>query len=528
MNEVIYLGTTLYRNQETKFGIRLDDRRRHFYVIGKTGMGKTTLLENMAIQDIEAGRGIGIIDPHGEFAQRILNYIPKRRIKEVVYFNPSDLDFPIAFNVMEKVAPSLRPIVASGLVSVFKKIWWESWGPRLEYLLRNAILALLEVEGSTLLSIMRLLVDKDYRKEVINHITDPVIKTFWKEEFARYSNQFQTEAIAPIQNKVGQYITSPLIRNIIGQKKTSINLREIMDKEKIFIVNLSKGKIGEDNSTLLGAMIITKLQLAAMSRVELKEEERKDFFLYVDEFQNFATESFANILSEARKYHLSLILSHQYIAQLPEVVRDAVFGNVGSLVVFRIGASDAEFLEKEFFPYFTIQDLCNLPKYHICLKLMIEGITSNPFLARTLPPIKKPEESFASQIIDKSRKNYAFNRLEVEAQIAREWLKEKATYPAYCWICQKKVEVPFVPDPRRPIYCKECKAKIDKGEIKPPTSPPPSLIEKGIIVSLEELRTKKPEVLKPKPKATADLEKIKNSLKESLKKFKNDENEKEK
>ena len=227
MNEVVYLGTTTYRNREVKFGIKLEDRRRHFYIIGKTGMGKTTLLENMAVQDIEAGRGIGIIDPHGEFAQKILKYIPKERIDDVIYFDPSDIDHPIAFNVMEKVDPSLRSIVASGLVSVFKKIWWESWGPRLEYLLRNAILALLEVEGSTLLSIMRLLADKEYRKEVIEQVKDPVIKTFWKEEFARYHSQFQTEAVAPIQNKVGQYVTSPLIRNIVGQKRTSIDLREV-------------------------------------------------------------------------------------------------------------------------------------------------------------------------------------------------------------------------------------------------------------------------------------------------------------
>ncbi len=518
MNEVVYLGTTTYRNREVKFGIKLEDRRRHFYVIGKTGMGKTTLLENMAVQDIEAGRGIGIIDPHGEFAQKILKYIPKERIDDVIYFDPSDIDHPIAFNVMEKVDPSLRSIVASGLVSVFKKIWWESWGPRLEYLLRNAILALLEVEGSTLLSIMRLLADKEYRKEVIEQVKDPVIKTFWKEEFARYHSQFQTEAVAPIQNKVGQYVTSPLIRNIVGQKRTSIDLRKVMDERKILIVNLSKGKIGEDNSTLLGALLITKLQLAAMSRVSLEEEKREDFFLYVDEFQNFATESFATILSEARKYRLNLILSHQYISQLPEVVRDAVFGNVGSLVAFRVGASDAEFLEKEFYPL-SIEDLCNLPKYHICVKMMIDGVTSNPFIAKTLPPLPEPEVFYLDEIIENSRKKYSQKREEVEAEIAREWLKERETYPAYCWVCQKEVEVPFPPDPKRPVYCKECKAKIDRGEITPPSSPPKSLIEKGILISLEELRKREPEKPKPKPKSAPDLEAVRKALKESLKKF---------
>jgi len=518
MNEIVYLGTTTYRNREVKFGIKLEDRRRHFYIIGKTGMGKTTLLENMAVQDIEAGRGIGIIDPHGEFAQKILKYIPKERIDDVIYFDPSDIDHPIAFNVMEKVDPSLRSIVASGLVSVFKKIWWESWGPRLEYLLRNAILALLEVEGSTLLSIMRLLADKEYRKEVIEQVKDPVIKTFWKEEFARYHSQFQTEAVAPIQNKVGQYVTSPLIRNIVGQKRTSIDLRKVMDERKILIVNLSKGKIGEDNSTLLGALLITKLQLAAMSRVSLEEEKREDFFLYVDEFQNFATESFATILSEARKYRLNLILSHQYISQLPEVVRDAVFGNVGSLVAFRIGASDAEFLEKEFYPL-SVEDLCNLPKYHICIKMMIDGVTSNPFIAKTLPPLPQPQVFYLDEIIENSRKKYSQKREEVEAEIAREWLKERETYPAYCWVCQKEVEVPFPPDPKRPVYCKECKAKIDRGEITPPSSPPKSLIEKGILISLEELRKREPEKPKPKPKSAPDLEAVRKALKESLKKF---------
>ena len=521
MNEIIYLGTTTYRNQEIKFGIKLDDRRRHFYVVGKTGMGKTTLLENMSVQDIKEGHGIGIIDPHGGFAQKILKYIPKERTEDVIYFDPSDLDFPFAFNVMEKVDPSLRSIVASGLVGVFKKIWWESWGPRLEYLLRNAIMALLEVEGSTLLSIMRLLIDKEYRKEVIEKITDPVIKTFWKEEFARYSNQFQTEAVAPIQNKVGQYITSPLVRNIVGQKKTSINLREIMDEGKILIVNLSKGKIGEDNSTLLGALLITKLQLAAMSRVDLEEEKRKDFFLYVDEFQNFATESFATILSEARKYHLNLILSHQYINQLPDIVRDAIFGNVGSFVVFRVGASDAEFLSQEFYPL-SIEDLCNLPKYHTCVKLMIDGVASNPFIARTLPPLPAPEIYYIDEIIQNSRKKYSRKREEVEAEIAKEWLKEREVYPAYCWVCQKEITVPFPPDPKRPVYCKECKERIEKGEIKPPSAPPKSLIEKGIIVSLEELREKEPEKPKAKPKVTPDLEAIRKSLKESLKKIDNE------
>ena len=390
--EILYLGITKFRNQETKFGIKLEDRRRHFYVIGKTGMGKTTLLENMAIQDILANRGLAVIDPHGGYAEHLLDFIPKERIKDTIYFDPSDIAYPIGFNVMEDVDPDLRYLVASGVVGAFKKIWLETWGPRLEYLLRNSILALLEYPGATLLSIMRLLIDKEYRKKVVETIKDPIVKTFWQEEFPRYPDRFQAEAVAPIQNKVGQYITSPLIRNIIGQERSVFNFREIMDEGKILIVNLSKGRIGEDNAALLGAMLITKLQLAAMSRVDLPEEERKDFYLYVDEFQNFATESFANILSEARKYRLNLILAHQYIAQVPEIVREAIFGNVGSIVAFRVGAEDAEFLEKEFAPEFEAADLCNLSRFEIYLRLMIDGMTSRPFSAITLPPFPLPKK----------------------------------------------------------------------------------------------------------------------------------------
>ena len=337
-SEVTLLAQTNFRNERKTFGIRRDDRRKHIYVIGKTGMGKTTLLENMAIQDIRRGEGLGVIDPHGEFAEKMLDFVPPDRLGEVIYLNPADLDWPIAFNVVEKVEPEQRHLVASGLIEVFKKIWSESWGPRLEYVLRNVILALLEYPGSTLLGIMRMLTDRTYRKEVVSKITDPVVKSFWTKEFERYPYQFAAEAVAPIQNKVGQFLTSPVIRNIVGQTRSAINLREVMDKGKILIVNLAKGRLGEDNSALLGAMLITKIQLAAMSRVDLPEEQRKDFYLYVDEFQNFATDSFVNILSEARKYRLSLTLANQYISQMPEAVRDAVFGNVGTIIAFRVGA----------------------------------------------------------------------------------------------------------------------------------------------------------------------------------------------
>jgi len=487
MNEELTLfAETNFRNQRVKFGIKADDRRRHFYIIGKTGTGKTTLEENMAIQDIQAGRGVGIVDPHGEFSEKILDYVPSNRINDVIYFNPADLDFPIAFNAIEKVDPEHRHLIASGLVGVFKKLWAESWGPRLEYLLRNAILALLEYPGSTLLGIMRILIDKEYRKKVVEKITDPVVKSFWVDEFTKYPDRFMVEAVAPIQNKVGQFLTSPLIRNIVGQTKSAIDIREIMDEEKIFVMNLSKGRIGEDNSALLGAMLITRLQLAAMSRIDVPEEERKDFYLYVDEFQNFATESFAAILSEARKYHLDLILAHQYITQMVEPVRDAVFGNVGTMIIFRVGGYDAEFIEKEFEPEFTVNDLVGLGFAQIYLKLMIDGMASRPFSATTLAPFPKPEVSYKETIIKVSRERYSTSRSEVEEKIAK-WSgvikneeeerktlgkefsrahetefheQQQPMFDAICANCGKKIQVKFKPDGVRPVYCKDCLPKM--------------------------------------------------------------------
>ncbi|MDP3964611.1 MAG: type IV secretion system DNA-binding domain-containing protein [bacterium] len=419
-DEITLFGETNFRHQRRRFGIKLDDRRRHMYVIGKTGMGKTTLLENMILSDIQAGHGLAVVDPHGDLAEKILDYIPAHRINDVVIFNPSDVDFPIAFNVLESVNPMHRHLVASGLISVFKKIWADSWGPRLEYVLRNTILSLLEYPGSTLLGITRLLVDNKYRKKVIEKLNDPILKAFWQDEYGAYSNQFRTEAISPIQNKVGQFLSSSIIRNIVGQTKSSIDMREIMDEGKILLLNLSKGRIGEDNSALLGAMMITKIQLAAMSRVDIPEDERKDFFLYVDEFQNFATESFANILSEARKYRLDLIIAHQYIEQLEEEVSAAVFGNVGTLISFRVGAADAEFLEKEFEPVFMQNDLVNLNKFELYLKLMIDGVASEPFSARGLPPIAiEANPGNREKVIKVSRERYAIDRAIIEDKIAR-------------------------------------------------------------------------------------------------------------
>ncbi len=426
MNEdITFFGITNFRNSDKNFGIKMDDRRRHMYLVGKSGSAKTTIMETMVINDIKAGRGVCFIDPHGDAAEKILQFIPEERVNDVVYFNPQDLNHPIAFNPLEQISSEYRHLVASGIMGVFKKIWVDMWSARMEYILNNTLLALLEYPGSTLLGIMRMLSDKDYRKRVVDSLSDPVVKGFWINEFAKYSQKFETEATAAIQNKVGQFVTNPLIRNILGQPHSSIDMRKIMDEGKILIVNLSKGGIGEDNSNLLGAMIISKIQLAAMSRMNIPESERKDFYLYVDEFQNFATDSFATILSEARKYHLCLIMAHQYIRQLVSgdstKMRDAIFGNVGTMIVFRVGADDAEFLEKEFQPDFMLNDLVNLPKYNFYIKLMIDGVASRPFSAKTIPPSPPPVENYRDVLIENSRRIYGTPRSVVEEKIAEEW-----------------------------------------------------------------------------------------------------------
>jgi CxxC-x17-CxxC domain-containing protein len=425
-NEITTFAETTFRNRKLKFGIKVDDRRRHMYLIGKTGMGKSTILENMIVADIRAGRGVAVVDPHGDLAEKVMQYIPAERVKDVIYFNPSDTEFPIAFNIVEAVDIKVRHLVASGLVGVFKKLWADSWGPRLEYILRNAILAVLDYPNSTLLSVIQMLSDKNYRKKVMAEVKDPVVKSFWLKEFASYADKFASEAVSPIQNKVGQFLSSSLIRNIVGQTRSSIDVREAMDQGKILILNLSKGHIGEDNSALLGAMMITKIQLAAMSRVDIPEKERKDFYLYIDEFQNFSTESFATILSEARKYHLDLIIAHQYMEQLTDEVKAAVFGNVGTLVAFRVGAVDAEELVKEFTPTFTEEDILNLPKYEFYVKLMIDGVASAPFSARGLPPLTEEERTHnLDKAIEWTRQHYAKPQAEVEAEIMRVHFAEE-------------------------------------------------------------------------------------------------------
>ncbi len=417
-NEITLFGETNFRNARRRFGIKTDDRRRHMYVIGKTGMGKTTLLENLIMSDINAGHGCCYIDPHGDTAENMLDFIPLNRVNDVVYFNPADTDFPVGFNILETDSDAQKPLIASGLMGVFKKIWPDVWSARMEYILMNCVLALLDYPGATLLGINRLLVDKDYRARVVAKIRDPIVKTFWVAEFTSWSEKYATEAIAPVQNKVGQFLSSSVIRNIVAQVKSTINLRRIMDDEKILIINLSKGRIGEDNMRLLGGMIVTKIQLAAQERQNIPEKDRRDFYMFVDEFQNFANESFATILSEARKFRLNLIVAHQYIEQLDEEVIPAIFGNVGTMIVMRVGAADATALETEFMPTFTPEDLVNLPKFQFYLKLMVDGVSTPPFSAGSLTPISIRTGS-KDKVIEQSRERYAEPRPSIEEKVLK-------------------------------------------------------------------------------------------------------------
>ncbi len=421
-----YFAQTDFRGKKIPFGIKSEDRARHMYIIGKTGMGKSTLLENLAIQDIKNGEGLAFIDPHGKSAELLLDYIPLERKKDVIYFAPFDLDNPIAFNIMEDVGKDQRHLVANGLMATFKTIWADVWSARMEYILNNTILALLEYPGSTLLGVNRMFSDKDYRQKVVDNIEDPSVKSFWVDEFANYTERFAAEATPAIQNKVGQFSSNPLIRNIIGQPKSTIDFRKAMDDKKIFIINLSKGLVGEDNARLLGGMLVSKLYLAAMSRANVHELELRklpSFYLYVDEFQSFANESFADILSEARKYKLALTIAHQYVEQMPEEVQSAVFGNVGTTICFRVGPLDAETFEKIFFPTFTKEDLVNMGRFQMYLTLMIDGVGSQPFSAMALPPIPALLNSNKQELIDWSRQSYSKPRAEVEARIIT-WIEE--------------------------------------------------------------------------------------------------------
>jgi energy-coupling factor transporter ATP-binding protein EcfA2 len=417
---ITYFAATHTRGKREMFGIRAIDRGKHVYVIGKTGMGKSTMLENMAIQDIQNGEGIAFIDPHGSTAEKLLDFVPYDRIKDVVYFAPFDTDYPMGFNVMEDVGYDKRHLVVSGLMGALKRIWVDAWSARMEYILQNTLLALLEYPGSTLLDVNRMLTNKDFRKAVIDTVQDPIVKAFWTQEFAGFTDRYTAEATPAIQNKIGQFVANPLIRNIVGQSKSSFDIRKLMDERKILIVNLSKGRMGETNASLLGSMLTVKIYLAAMSRADepaSRMAKLPRFYFFVDEFQSMMNEAFADILSESRKYKLALTLANQYVEQMEENVRNAVFGNVGTMITFRVGPFDAETLKTIYEPTFRPEDLVNLGIGEIYLTLMIDGVGTPPFSAQTIPPIEAPDISYREDVINASRAQFGRPRMQVEGVI---------------------------------------------------------------------------------------------------------------
>lgn len=399
-------ATADFHNQEVKFGLKTTDRLRHMYIIGKTGTGKSTLLENLAVDDFKQGRGVAFLDPHGDSSQNLLNYIPKKRINDTIYFDPSDREHPISINILETTSPDQVELVVSGIISIFQKLYGKFWGPRMQYILRNALLTLVEIPGSTLPDVVKILSDPDFRASLYPKITNKSLLSFWKKEFDTLEDDVRLQYTYPILNKIGQFVNSPLIQPIIASPHSSIDVGEIMNSGKIFIANLSQGRLGQDNAALLGAMLITKFELAALSRIDTPEEARPNFFLYVDEFQNFATESFAKILSEARKFHLGLILANQYIAQIPESLQKAIFGNIGTIVSFAIGSEDAFALSHEFSPVFTQESLTNLDKYQIAIKMTIDGKLSEPFSAHTLPPFIS-KNTRRETVLQQSRRQFS-------------------------------------------------------------------------------------------------------------------------
>jgi hypothetical protein len=429
-NHITPIGQINFRNDNRIFGIKSKDRLGHMYVIGKTGVGKSTLLQNMAISDIENDIGFCIIDPHGDIAENLLNYIPKDRIDDVIYFNPSDLEYPIAFNPLKNVHPHYHHLVASGLISTFKNIWADNWGPRLEHILRFSLLTLLQYKEGTLLDIQPLLTDTEHRRAILRHITDECILSFWYNEYEKFSNSLRAEAISPILNKIGIFSSSSILRNIVGQKTRSFHMLKVMNEGKILIVNLAKGKLGEDVSALLGSMIITQIQLAALYRFKQAEHLRRPFYLYIDECHSFITNSIAGILSESRKYGLGLFLTHQYIDQLPTEIQSAIWGNVGTTISFRVGANDANILSKEFHPVFNEIDLINLPRYSMYLKLQIDGATSQPFSAYTLPP-KSVSISFKDEIIIASQERFGRKKGVVAENINVNMIRHKVESKQY-------------------------------------------------------------------------------------------------
>ena len=428
-DQPIIIGERHTWESSQPFGLGREDARQHVYVIGKTGVGKTTLLKNLIIQHIARGDGVGLIDPHGDLAEELLHHIPPSRADHLCYFNPGDLEFPIGLNLLANVPKDDRRLhlVASGIVGAFKSIWRDSWGPRLEYILYNAIAALLDCPNTTLLGVNRLLTDDAYRAWVVRQVKDPFIRDYWATEFASYDDRFRREAIAPIQNKLGQFLLNPVIRNILGQVKCKVSFPFIMENGRLFIANLSKGKLGHDKANLLGSLLVTQFQLAAMARANQPDDSRRDFYLFIDEFQNFSTDAFMAILAEARKYRLCLTLSHQYVDQLSLPVRQAVFGNVGTLISFRVGSTDAEVLRLEFGKEFAGEQLVDLDRYEMVVKLMENGVNKTPFRGRSLPAGEK-RGGRGERLIARARERFAVPRWITEEALHR-WASKKSLSP---------------------------------------------------------------------------------------------------
>ncbi len=480
--EIVFFAEINYDDNQKMVGIKTNDRRQHMYLIGQAGVGKSTTIKNMVCQDIRAGHGVAVIDPYGGLAKKVMDSIPSSRVNDTVYLNLTDTKNPFSFNILDGVGTSYGHfLVVSNLLAVFKKMWAELRNPRIEYVLRNTILALLEYPTSTLLGIKKILFDKDYREKIIGRLADPIVKSFWENEYSRYLKHLQTEVIAPIQEKLGSFFSIPLIRNIVGQVSSKVDIDEIISKGKILIVNLSKTIVGERVSTFLGAMLVTKIQAAIVNQLGMSGDQRRDFYLYIDEFPDFVTDSFADILSKENKSHLNLIISHQYLGQLTSVdqnlkVKDAIFNNIGTILAYRVNNEDAFFLSKKVTrPRFNKNKLVNLDKRKFYIKVMVDGVISKPLFANVSEPSLKLEGN-RDKIIKISQERYTEPQRLVEEKIARwlgiikeggdlPWSSGIGKYESKCDKCGIKVYVPFIPDGVRPIYCRQCLSLV-KGRIE--------------------------------------------------------------
>ena len=424
-NKITLLWETDYKNYDLRFWIKEEDKLRHCYIIWKTWMWKSTLISNMVRSDLISNKWVCIIDPHGDLIDTVLQYVPSWRINDVILFDVSDFDYPIWFNILQTKSEEEKNIVVSGIVATFKKLYENSWGPRLEYVLRNSLLSVINYPNATLLHLTRILTDKNFLNEVLEYVDDPIVLKFWKDEFMKRSDNFRNEAISPIVNKVWQFLSSPIVRNIFWQTRTKLDIRKIMDEGKILLVNLSKWKVGEDNASMIGSFLVTKFQIEAMGRADIPFNQRKPFYLYIDEFQNFATDSFESILSEARKYKLSLIMANQYISQISENIKNAIFGNVGTIISFGIGYEDAEMISKQFKEAISSMDLLSLPKFRAYIKLMIDGVISDSFSMKTFP-LPEPENGveIKEKVRKQTRQAYAVEKSRIE-KVIKLWAEKK-------------------------------------------------------------------------------------------------------